>query len=114
MQLTLHRTPPVLVIALEGKLDTVACAGFETDMLQALGGGERLVLVDCQRLAFIASAGLRVFLIAAKQLRTTGGKLAFAGLQKNVEQVFQISGFSALFSIHKTREEGEKALAGRR
>lgn len=83
-------------------------------MLRALGGGDRLVLMDCQHLAFIASAGLRVFLMAAKQLRASGGKLAFAGLQRNVEQVFQISGFTALFPIHKTRAEAEKALAAQR
>ena len=114
MQLTLHRTPPVLVISLEGKLDTVACAEFESAMLRALGEGDRLILMDCHKLAFIASAGLRVFLMAAKQLRSSGGKLAFAGLQRNVEQVFQISGFTALFPIHKTRAEGEKALAQQR
>jgi anti-sigma B factor antagonist len=114
MQLNLHRSPPLLVISLEGKLDTGACAEFETEMQRALSGGDRLILMDCERLAFIASAGLRVFLMAAKQLRTSGGKLAFAGLQRHVEQVFQISGFTALFQIHKTRAEGEKALAAHR
>ena len=114
MQLTLQRTPPVLIISLEGKLDTVACADFEAQMLRALGDGDRLILMDCQRLAFIASAGLRVFLLAAKQLRASGGKLAFAGLQRHVEHVFQISGFTALFPIYKTRAEGEKALAAHR
>jgi anti-sigma B factor antagonist len=114
MQLTLHRSAPLLVVTLEGRLDTAACAQFEADMLRALGPGDRLVLLDCERLAFIASAGLRVFLMAAKQLRTSGGKLAFAGLQRNVEQVFQISGFTALFPIHKTRAEAEKALAANR
>ena len=83
------------------------------EMLRALEGGDKLVLVDCHKLSFVASAGLRVFLMAAKRLRISGGKLAFAGLQRNVEQVFQISGFNALFAIHKSLADAEKALVTR-
>lgn len=110
MRLTVQRTPGLLVVSLDGKLDAASCADFETEMLSALNGGDKLVLVDCQGLSFVASTGLRVFLMAAKQLRASGGKLAFSGLQRNVEQVFQISGFNALFAIHKTRADAEKAI----
>jgi anti-anti-sigma factor len=113
MQLTVQKAPPVLVVELKGKLDANSCPAFETEMLQLLEGGDKLILMDCQGLSFVASAGLRVFLMAAKRLRASGGKLAFAGLQRAVDQVFQISGFSALFAIYKTRAEGEKALTGR-
>lgn len=114
MQFTVQRTPGVLVVFLDGKLDAASCESFETEMLQAVNGGEKLVLVDCQGLSFVASTGLRVFLLAAKRLRLSGGKLAFAGLQRNVEQVFQISGFNALFAIHKSRADAEKAMAAHR
>ncbi len=113
MQLTVQKAPPLLIVVLKGKVDANSCGEFETEMMRILDGGDKLVLMDCHDLSFIASTGLRVFLMAAKRLRASGGKLAFAGLQKNVDQVFQISGFSALFAIHKTRAEGEKALAGR-
>jgi anti-sigma B factor antagonist len=113
MQLKAQRTAGVLVVALDGKLDAAACESFETEMLGALNGGDKLVVVNCEKLSFVASTGLRVFLMAAKRLRASGGKLAFAGLQRNVEQVFQISGFNALFAIHKTQADAEKALAPR-
>jgi anti-anti-sigma factor len=113
MQFKAQRTAGVLLVSLDGRLDANSCESFETELLRALDGGDKLVLLDCQKLSFVASAGLRVFLVAAKRLRISGGKLAFAGLQRNVEQVFQICGFSALFAIHKSLADAEKALAAR-
>jgi anti-anti-sigma factor len=113
MQFKAQRNAGVLVISPEGRLDAGSCERFETEMLGALDSSDKLVLVDCSKLSFVASAGLRVFLMAAKRLRISGGRLAFAGLQRDVEQVFQISGFNALFAIHKTVADAEKALAAR-
>lgn len=90
-----------LVLAPVGRLDSLSCREFEARLLPALSQSGAVV-VDCARLDYISSAGLRVLLVAAKQNRVTGGRLALAGLRDNLREVFDISGFSAIFAIHPT------------
>ncbi|HRD65976.1 MAG TPA: STAS domain-containing protein [Candidatus Competibacter sp.] len=99
-----------LVMEPAGRLDSLTCREFEARLLAALNGSGTVV-VDCTKLEYISSAGLRVLLVAAKQNRTTGGRLALAALRDNLREVFDISGFSAIFAIHPTVEAAVASLA---
>ena len=100
----------VLVLEPVGRLDSLTCREFETRLLAALSGSGAVV-VDCTKLDYISSAGLRVLLVAANQNRTTGGRLALAALRDNLREVFDISGFSAIFAIHPTVAAAVASLA---
>ena len=67
--------------------------------------GEKRLIIDCSALEFISSAGLRSLLLAVKKMKAAGGVIGLAALQPNVKEVFDISGFSALFTIHSTTAE---------
>ena len=67
-------------------------------------------MIDLSRLDYVSSAGLRVFLVAAKRMRSKDGKIALCSLQDHVQQVFDLSGFSSILSIYASREDGIKAL----
>ena len=89
------------VLRLSGRLDSAGSPELERSLRDALAGG-RLVtglVVDLSALDFISSAGLRVLLLAAKQLRaaTPPGRLVMAGVRGNVREVFEMSGFLTLF-----------------
>ena len=56
-------------------------------------------------------AGLRVFLMLAKQSRAAGGRLALCSLAPEVKEVFDISGFTALFMLLPDRVSGLNALS---
>lgn len=99
-----------LVLEPVGRLDSLTCREFETRLLAALNGNGAVV-VDCTKLDYISSAGLRVLLVAAKQNRATGGRLALAALRDNLREVFDISGFSAIFAIHPTVAAAVAAIA---
>lgn len=94
----------VLVVALAGQLDTRASPQLEKALDEALGAGRAEILVDCARLDFVTSAGLRVLLMTGKRLSSAGGRLALSSLNPSVREVFDISGFASLFPIHPTRE----------
>lgn len=100
----------VLVLEPVGRLDSLTCREFETRLLAALNANGAVV-VDCTELDYISSAGLRVLLVAAKQNRTTGGRLALAALRDSLREVFDISGFSAIFAIHPTVAAAVTAIA---
>ncbi|MFO1257233.1 MAG: STAS domain-containing protein [Gammaproteobacteria bacterium] len=93
------------VVTLDGRIDSSAAVEFESHMIQVINGGCNTMLVDFTNLVFISSAGLRVLLLAAKKVRPYGGKVLLCALSQDVQEVFDISGFSSIFSIYKTRQE---------
>jgi len=103
MDIQEQRQGEVIVLGPVGRLDSLNCREFESHLLSALNDSGKVV-VDCTALAYISSAGLRVLLVAAKQARATQSQLSLAALQDNPREVFDISGFSAIFSIHPTVE----------
>ena len=68
------------------------------------------VVLDMQRVDYVSSAGLRVLLKAAKIARQEGHRLALAGLTPQVQEVFDISGFTAIFTIYESRQRAIESL----
>ncbi len=110
MEIKEQRQGDVIILEPVGRLDSLSCRAFETRLLAALEQSGAVV-VDSAALEYISSAGLRVLLVAAKHNRGGGGRLALAALRENVREVFDISGFSAIFAIHTTVAEAVAALA---
>jgi len=98
-----------LILEPVGRLDSLTCREFETRLLAALDTHTRVV-IDCAALDYISSAGLRVLLVGAKRSRASGGRLVLAALKDNLREVFDISGFSAIFEIHPTTAAAIAAL----
>ena len=93
----------VTVIGVEGRLDASTAATFEEKVLGLIGSGTKRMVIDGAKMSYISSAGLRVFLMAAKRLSPPAGHFAVGALQVQVREVFDIAGFSSVLSIHDTR-----------
>lgn len=94
------------VVIPEGRLDFGAAAGFQQQLEQALdGAGARpaAVIVDCAALDYVSSAGLRVFLLAARESQLAGIGFALCALRPAVREVFDLSGFSRVIAVHPDR-----------
>lgn len=110
MEIQEQRHGNALVLGINGRLDSLSCREFEGRLLGALNESSAVV-VDCTGMEYISSAGLRVLLVAAKQARAASGQLILAALRDNPREVFDISGFSAIFAIHPTLEEALAAVS---
>ena len=106
MEIKKEKEGDVLIVNVSGRLDTATCGDFEGELLPSIDDGEHNVLIDCTTLDYISSAGLRVFLTAAKKMKRVQGKIAICGVKKEIEIVFDISGFSAFFPMFSSRKEG--------
>lgn len=93
----------VTILALEGRLDTTTTALVDQAFAAALTDGAKNFVWDFSRLAYISSAGLRSVLQALKHVNARGGKFAVCSLSRNVLEVFDISGFKSLITIHPDR-----------
>ena len=94
-----------------GRLDSNSGPVFEKELLGYIDGGSRRLLLDLSQLGYISSAGLRVILVAAKKMKTAGGKLVLAGLSAQVAEVFEISGFNRILEIEPDQAAAEKRLS---
>jgi len=88
-----------LVIKLQGRLDTAQSSIVEKMFLEILDHGHERIILDCEDLDYISSSGLRIFLIAQKKILGVSGTLRICNLQPNIREIFDISGFSMIFSI---------------
>ena len=99
-----------LLLAVEGRLDAVTAAEFNSAAARARETAPAVrLLVDLGGLEFISSAGLRGILSLAKNFQQDSRPLAFCGLQPMVADVFKISG---LLTILKVFPDQAAALQG--
>jgi anti-anti-sigma factor len=101
---------PETILMPSGRLDTSAAPAFEREMVAATQSDTGPLLIDLGELVYVSSAGLRVILMAAKRVRAKGGRLALCGLQPQVAEVFEISGFGAIVPVYPDRESALTAL----
>lgn len=84
---------------LEGRLDTAASQQFATDMEPLLENADKPIVLDCEKLDFISSSGLRLFLMLRKQTIAKGGSVTIINVKEDIKQVFTITGFYSLFNF---------------
>jgi stage II sporulation protein AA (anti-sigma F factor antagonist) len=94
----------ILIVSLEGKLQSSNAAEVEAEILKRLGQ-HNLLLLDLSPLEYISSAGLRVVLVAAKRLKQSAGKMVLCGIRPSIREVFDISGFLTILDVVENREQ---------
>ena len=88
-----------IVAILEGNLDTAAAAETEKAMSPLNDVEDKDIIIDCTDLAYISSAGLRIFLGILQNAQARGGHVYIKGINDNVRAVFTITGFSNIFEF---------------
>lgn len=87
------------VITVSGRLDTNSSPEFEKAIEPVLMGSAQQVIIDCKALIYISSSGLRLFLMLQKKMSAKKGTLLLRGLSAEIKEIFNITGFSAIFKI---------------
>lgn len=111
MNLESETLPDITIAKLSGQVDTLNSTELEAKLVELADKSPRALLVDCADLTYINSAGLRVFLIVAKKLETTGGLCAFSGLTPNVRLVFETIGFDRILKLYENRAVALEQMA---
>lgn len=101
----------IVVISPQGRLDSATGPAFESQVKEAVAGGASGLIVDCGKLDYISSAGLRVVLLASKQMKARGSRLVLCSLLDEVAAIFEISGLGGIVDIVKSPDEARRRLA---
>ena len=89
-----------LVILLEGKLDTTTAAKLQNELSTIYENeSAKEVHLDCTKLSYVSSAGLRVLLIIEKLSKSKGTPFILKGVSVDIMEVFSMTGFDKMLTI---------------
>lgn len=100
----------IVVLDLVGRLDANTSSEFENVLIPMIDGGKKKLVLDFSELEYISSAGLRLLLLAAKKLRNNKGNIVLCNMKDFIKEIFEISGFTPIFTIVDTKEEAFREL----
>jgi anti-sigma B factor antagonist len=114
MKLSAQTYADTVVVTPAGRLDHDHCEDFRAGLQPHVEGAARAgrsIVLDLSALEYVSSAGLRCFMLAAKQASGQGGKIVLAALRPVVAEIFHISRFDMLFQIFPSVREALAALS---
>ena len=83
----------------DGRLDTPAAIKAQQDMAPLMENANKEITLDCSKLEYISSSGLRLFLALRKETAAKGGKVIIKNINEEIKKVFMMTGFFNLFTI---------------
>ncbi len=109
MKVTTQTAADTLTLVLDGELDASSAVVLDAELNKPEIVNYKKVLIDCQRLSYISSAGLGVFISHLQRLQDSNVKLVFFNMQEKVFNVFEILGLDSLMNIVPTEQEAQAA-----
>ena len=95
MKIDFNKNNGILNVALDGRLDTTTAPELDKFLGENYDTADAIV-IDCKKLAYISSAGLRVLLSAQKK---TKGAMKLVNVCELVMEVFEMTGFADILVI---------------
>jgi anti-anti-sigma factor len=88
-----------VTLILDGYLDTSATPQTEKEVEPLYEFCDCEIIIDCSRLEYISSSGLRLLMAINQRCRANRCSLYITGLQEKVKDVFETTGFINLFEF---------------
>lgn len=99
IKITSRQETEKTVVELDGSLDALGAQEFH-NLVNCLTKEQMVhVVVDCAKLEYISSTGLRIFVILLKKCNENGGKVDVINPNSMVKEVFDMTDFSSLFGL---------------
>lgn len=111
MEISRKEKGGVVFVTIKGRLDADNAMEAEKTVNSVLEGNTNRILFDLGALDYLSSAGLRVLLSAAKEMKRRDGKIVLCSLTEFVREIFEVSGFESLIPIEDSVDSGLKALS---
>jgi len=83
----------------DGRLDTAAAPETEKAIQPLSDCTGHDIILDCSKLEYISSSGLRIFLSILKNAKAKGSRVFIRQINENIQKVFKMTGFYNLFEF---------------
>ena len=94
----------VLVVTAIGDLNAASCGQLEGELAGQVDAGHRRIVLDLAQIRYVSSAGLRVFLVAARRMGKEGS-FVLARPSDAVAQILKMTGFDRIVRVEPTLDE---------
>jgi len=84
---------------LSGWIDTAEATKFLEDLKPLMSNAEKPIELDCAKLEYICSLGLRGLLQLKKESAAKGGSMILTHVEGEVQKILKLTGFDRLFDI---------------
>ena len=99
MKTTISEQDGQLVATLEGTLDTAAADQTSRELAPLHDCRGKDIMIDCSKLDYISSSGLRILLGVRKHASAVGSNVTLRGANEDILDVLRTTGFNNLFTI---------------
>jgi len=99
MEITRTAAADYVELKLKGRLDAIWSDHVGRALAECVRAGERALVLDMAEVDYISSAGIRILVIYARQLKAIHGRLAVINASSNVRTVLQLAGLSAFLQV---------------
>lgn len=89
------------ILYLDGFLDAHTSVELENILENLINEGKYKILVNFEKLSYISSAGLGVFMAFIETARNNSGDIKLCSMSEKIYNIFDMLGFPILFEIYK-------------
>lgn len=105
MEMDMKYEKGIGVLRIAGELDAQTAPGLTRFFMDHASESTVDYVADLRSLVYSSSAGIRIFLGLARELRQRGGDLRIGGVQAQVDKIFKLSKFDKIVKIFPTVSE---------
>lgn len=98
------------VLRPEGFINAHTVRQFESALEGLVAEGKYSILLDCEGLNYISSAGLGAIMGLIETVREHGGDIRLCSLQQNVFTIFDTLGFTQLYKVFANEAEAIESI----
>ena len=100
----------VLILSADGGLNMDNADEFVSQLETLVESGIRKLIVDCTKLTYISSWGMRVLVQLHKKLANRGGDVKLAGVQGPIMRILEMVKFDRTFRMYPNVDEALEAF----
>ena len=105
LEITPESVDGILVLRLEGELDTYNCGQLRSALVEQVEQGHNRIVVDMTSVDYIDSTGLGSLVGGLKRVSEHNGAMRIVCDNPQILKVFEITGLDKVFTIHQTEAD---------
>jgi len=110
LKITLKEMNDIIIIGLDGTLDTNTSPEAEVEINKSLEKGATKMAIDLENTRYVSSAGLRIFLATAKKMMARSGKVILCHPNEIVKDILHVSGFNTIIDVKPTVDQALREI----
>ncbi|MCL2044287.1 MAG: STAS domain-containing protein [Treponema sp.] len=98
MTINITNENETVILSLEGRLDTITAPLLGNALSSAFDEAKKIT-IDCSKLTYVSSAGLRILFTGQKTADENGILMMLTGVPEEIMEILEMTGFSDILTV---------------